>query len=122
MVAGFSPARKAARMALAFPAVTAGATGTDGLSRGLGATDVRTRRSRSSLGSLARPKGARRSRRHRPIGIDAGRQSSTLPLLELLEQFLPFAVSERTSAASLTTRTQKRFELRSKLSFHVLCR
>src|SRR5215203_3716455 len=50
MVAGFSPARKDARMALAFPAVTPGLAG-------LGAADVQTRRSRSSPGSLARPKG-----------------------------------------------------------------
>src|SRR5215207_11413376 len=53
MVAGFSPAWKAARMALAFPAVTPGLAG-------LGAADVRTRRSRSFLGSLAR--GSDRSR------------------------------------------------------------
>src|SRR5829696_3050977 len=50
MVAGFSPAPKAARMALAFPAVTPGLSG-------WGAADVPTRRSRSARGSLARPKG-----------------------------------------------------------------
>jgi hypothetical protein len=59
----------------------------------------------------------------RAIELDTrlGRQSSTLPLLELLEQFLPFAAGERTSAASLT-RTQERLELRSELSLDVLCR